>query len=203
MDPAGFFHLAGFLDEHQQRRLIEWTRELCKAAPLVQPKMPNGTPMSVQVTNAGRAGWWSDQAGGYRYIKRHPTTNEPWPDAPPWILAFANKALLQAGLGPAAFDCIAVNYYAPEAKLGMHIDRSEVDQSIPIVSFSLGSEATFVMGGPDRDGPTQRYHLASGDCCVMAPPARNWFHSVARVHPRTIFSPTREGRINLTIRKVL
>ncbi len=194
--------LRGFLDEHQQRRVIDWTRELCKEAPLVRPSMPNGTPLSVRVTNAGSMGWWADSQG-YRYTREHPTSGKRWPGAPAWVLAFANKALLQAHHAPVAFDCVAVNYYAPGAKLGMHRDLSEADISQPIVSFSLGAPASFLMGGPERDDPVERFTLDTGDVCVMATPCRNWFHSVAKIHDNTMYSPTREGRINLTVRKVL
>lgn len=198
----GFHHLAGFFDEPAQARLLAWTRSVCREAPLVQPAMPNGTPMSVRVTNAGQAGWWSDTSGGYRYVTKHPATGHPWPSAPYWIFAAGNKALTQVGYPPADFDCVAVNYYDDDAKLGMHVDRSERDDTVPIVSISLGADAVFLMGGETRQHSSERFLLHSGDVCVMAQPARNWFHSVARVLP-TMHSPTKRGRVNLTLRRVL
>lgn len=198
----GFHHLAGFVDHNGQARLVAWARELCRRAPLVRPVMPNGTPMSVRVTNAGAAGWWSDPKGGYRYTEHHPETGERWPSVPQWLLALGNAALTKAGEPPAPFDCCHVVYYEDDAKLGMHVDRSEQDLEQPVVTISLGSDATFLMGGRERNDPVQRYMLASGDACVMAIPARNWYHSIAKLHP-TMGSMLRAGRLSLTIRRAL
>jgi len=197
----GFSYLPGFVDDQGQRRLVEWTRDLCRRAPLVRPSMPNGTPMSVRVSNAGAAGWYSDR-DGYRYMDKHPETGRPWPPVPQWMFALANAAVTRVGEPPAAFDCVHVVYYDPEARLGMHVDRTERDKSVPVVTISLGADATFLMGGRERTDPPRRFMLHSGDVCVMAVPARNWYHSIAKLHP-TMGTPVREGRLSLTIRRAL
>ena len=199
---AGFHHLPMFLDQEQQQSAIDFVRAICKEAPLVYPRMPNGTPMSVRITNAGPLGWWSDENGGYRYTEKHPTTKRPWPDAPKELLDIGLHACWQAGITSPGFDCVAINWYEPGAKLGRHVDKSEQDLSAPIVSVSLGDDAEFIMAGPERDDPAHKWILQSGDVCVMVPPSRNWYHSVHRILPAITSPLPKPGRLNLTIRKV-
>ena len=112
-----------------------------------------GHPMSVRMTNCGPLGWVTDERG-YRYQPLHPETGEPWPPIP--------KAVLDAWHALAGYphppECCLVNFYGPDARMGLHQDRDEQDFAAPVVSLSLGDTCLFRIGGRARIDP----HAPSG-----------------------------------------
>lgn len=84
----------------------------------------------------------------------------------------------------------------------MSVDRDERDFSSPIVSVSLGLEATFLFGGSRRSDRPRRLPLAHGDVLVWGGANRLNFHGVAPIadgcHPAV-----GRMRLNLTLRKAL
>lgn len=171
-------------------------RGIVGAAPLSSYDTPSGRPMSVRMTAAGAFGWVSDRRG-YRYAPCHPS-GRPWPPIPPGILALWRRL---SGW-PADPQCCLVNWYGPEARMGLHQDRDEADLTAPVLSLSLGDTAVFRIGGTARGGPTSRIDLASGDALALAGPSRLAFHGVARILPGTSTLLPAPGRINLTLRVV-
>ena len=99
-------------------------------------------------------------------------------------------------------EACLVNFYSPNAKMGLHQDRDEQDFSAPVVSISLGDTALFRWGGAARGGKTQAVKLGSGDVLVMGGEARLCFHGVDRVYAGTSTQLKDGGRINLTMRRV-
>jgi alkylated DNA repair protein (DNA oxidative demethylase) len=168
--------------------------------PLRHLQTPGGHTMSIQTTRCGSMGWVSEP-GGYRYAPHHPGTRQPWPAMPECLLRFAVRAATQAGYPDFVPDSCMVNQYLPGNKLGLHQDRDERDLRAPVVSLSLGLPATFLFGGLERTGKTQRYRLAHGDVVVWGGPARLAFHGVLPVadgdHPLV-----GRRRVNVTFRKV-
>jgi alkylated DNA repair protein (DNA oxidative demethylase) len=163
--PEGVRYLPGHLGPAAQTELLRELGALVAAAPLYRPVMPNsGRPFSVRMTNAGSHGWFADR-GGYRYVARHPETGRPWPPIPAALLALWREA---AGGYPGDPECCLVNYYAPEARRGLHRDADEETFAAPVVSLSLGDSAVFRIGGPERRGPTTSLKLHSGDVVVLA-----------------------------------
>ena len=169
------------------------------AAPLYPPTMPRtGKPFSVRMTNCGPLGWVSDAAGGYRYQAAHPVTGRPWPPMPTTLVE-----IWEAVTGyPNPPEACLVNYYGPAAKMGSHRDEDEEDKSAPVVSVSLGDDATFHVGGLKRSDPKQRLVLRSGDVFVLGGDARLAYHGIDRIHAGTSGLLTEGGRINLTLRRV-
>ena len=100
-------------------------------------------------------------------------------------------------------DACLINFYGPEAKMGLHQDRDERDLAQPIVTVSLGDAADFIVGGFARTGPTTALRVESGDAVIMGGASRMRFHGVRRIHPDT--SPLGDigGRFSLTFRKAL
>lgn len=154
--------------------------------------------MSVRMTNCGPLGWVSDQAGGYRYQATHPETGTHWPAIPGALLELWRQVAAYAD-GPEA--CL-VNYYAADARMGLHQDRDEADFAAPVVSVSLGDTCLFRIGNTTRKAPTHSLKLASGDVCILGGPARLAFHGVERIYPATSTLLEGGGRINLTLRRV-
>ena len=190
--------LPGRLDVAQQQRLLTEIRQVLAQAPLFGPIMPrSGSPYSVRMSNCGPLGWLSDRSG-YRYTPVHPVTGLPWPEIPAMVLDLWREA---TGTAYAPQACL-INYYGPEAKLGLHRDQDEEARDAPILSISLGDTALFRLGGPERRSPTRSLRLGSGDLLVLAGPSRHWFHGVDRILPGTSKLLAEGGRINLTLRRV-
>jgi len=199
-DPTLTLHGAalyrGWLDPPAQARLADEVRAVVAAAPLFRPVTPSGKAMSVRMTSAGRLGWITDR-GGYRYEPRHPG-GSAWPPLPDTALTVWH-ALVGGGRDP---DCCLVNYYDPEARMGMHQDRDEADFEWPVVSISLGDDALFRVGSTTRGGRTASAWLHSGDVIVLGGAARLAYHGVDRLRPGSSRLLRGPGRINLTMRVV-
>jgi DNA oxidative demethylase len=181
-------------------QILQALESVIAQAPLRHLQTPGGYTMSIQTTRCGSMGWVSEP-GGYRYAASNPRTQQPWPAMPLCLMDFAVRAATEAGYPDFVPDSCMINQYLPGTKLGLHQDRDERDLRAPVVSLSLGLPATFLFGGLERTGKTQRYRLAHGDVVVWGGPARLAFHGVL---------PVAEGdhallgrrRVNVTFRKV-
>jgi DNA oxidative demethylase len=189
---------SGGLDSAEQRFLIAEIFRLAQDAPFYRPTMPgSGISFSVEETNFGSLGWYSDRTG-YRYETRHPTTAKPWPPIPALLLE-----LWDAATGfRAPPECCLANLYRAGARMGLHQDRDEEALDAPVMSVSLGDDALFRIGGVTRRGPTTSIRLRSGDVLVFGGPARLAFHGIDRVIAGSSRLLNGGGRLNLTLRRV-
>ena len=198
----GFRLLTGYFDRDAQTRLVSDVLERVARAPLYQPAMPRtGKPLSVRMTNLGPLGWMTDKVGGYRYQDHHPVTGNPWPNMPDSLLDLWRTV---SGWPDPPQACL-VNWYGPDARMGLHVDADEDAQEAPVVSVSLGDTARFRLGGPERKGSTQSVRLHSGDVVVRGGASRHCHHGVDRIYPGSstlLPEDWRPGRINLTLRRV-
>lgn len=186
----------GWLDPVAQAAMVGDLRKVVGAAPLFSPETRFGKRMSVQMTSAGRFGWYADRRG-YRYIDRHPSGMD-WPPIPDSVLSVW-RAVTGLSRDP---DCCLINVYRNGARMGLHQDRDEADFSWPVLSISLGDDALFRVGGAERGGPTRSVWLASGDVAVLAGKARLAFHGIDRLRGGSSTLLPDGGRINLTLRVV-
>ena len=186
----------GMLDGPAQARMAADVRALVRAAPFAVHTTRRGMPLSVRMTSAGRFGWTSDRRG-YRYEPAQPS-GAPWPAIPASIRAVWDA--VAPGARPPE-SCL-VNWYGPEARMGMHVDRDEGDMDQPVVSISLGDDALFRIGNLERGGRTGSVWLRSGDVAVLEGPARRVHHGIDRIAPGTSTLLGAPGRINLTLRVV-
>jgi alkylated DNA repair protein (DNA oxidative demethylase) len=197
--PKGIRHLPGFLDRQGQEKLVDAIRAVVVEAPLYVPAMPRtGKPLSVRMTNCGALGWVTDTERGYRYQPEHPVTGRPWPAMPESLLDIWHAV---SGSPKEPQACL-INFYAPEARMGLHQDRDEEDLETPVVSISLGDSCLFRVGGRERGEGTLSFKLASGDVVVLGGEGRLAFHGVDRIYPGTSTLLKSGGRINLTLRRV-
>ncbi len=188
----------GLLSRPSQEDLVGTLRALLSENPLYKPTMPRtGKPFSVSMTNLGPLGWVSDR-NGYRYEPTHPTTGKPWPPMPDPLLSLWEDL---AGYGAPPEACL-VNFYGPDAKMGLHQDRDEKPLDAPVLSISLGDTAVFRLGSLERKGATQSFKLASGDVMMLTGPSRLRFHGIDRILPGTSTLLEKGGRLNLTLRRV-
>lgn len=186
------------LSRAEQASLIESIFALETRAPFYRPLMPKSEkPFSVEETNFGPLGWFSDKQG-YRYVERHPRTGNAWPEIPGALLALWSEV----ADFPAPPECCLVNLYRPGARMGLHQDKDECALDAPVVSVSLGDDALFRIGGTTRKGETRSLRLVSGDVLVFGGPARLAFHGIDRIFAGTSQLVPGGGRINLTLRKV-
>lgn len=180
-----------------QKALLDEVLEKLKEAPLYRPVMPNsGKPFSVEESNFGALGWVSDKSG-YRYQPAHPLTAKPWPSIPDALAALWSE--INGGTPP---ECCLINLYREGAKMGLHQDRDEKDQSAAVIGVSLGDEALFRIGGPVRGGRTRSVTLASGDVIAFGGTARLAYHGIDRIRPGTSRLIPGGGRLSLTLRRV-
>lgn len=198
----GFALYDGWFDRDAQHALASEILDCVTRSPLYHPAMPRtGKPLSVKMTNLGPLGWMTDKQGGYRYQSRHPVTDEPWPDIPRTLLDLWDTV---SGWPDPPQACL-VNWYGPDARLGLHVDADEDARDAPVVSVSLGDAARFRLGGTERKGPTRSIRLTSGDVVVLGGASRQYHHGVDKIFAgsSTLLPPDwRPGRLNLTLRRV-
>ena len=186
----------GLLDRAAQESLLRQVRDVVRAAPLVQFQTPYGKPMTVRTSSAGTYGWTSDRSG-YRYAASQ-ADGSPWPPIP----RIASEVWTRvSGTDKPPESCL-VNFYAPEAKMGMHQDRDEADLTQPVVSISLGDDGLFRIGNTTRGGKTESIWLRSGDVVVLGGEGRMRYHGIDRIRPGTSTILDKPGRLNLTMRIV-
>jgi len=196
---SGLRYLPGRLAREEQANLVEIIRDIVAEAPLYVPVMPgSGRPMSVRMTNCGPLGWVTDKERGYRYQTTHPMTGKPWPAIPDVLLDLWREL---SGYPKDPEACL-VNFYADDAKMGLHQDRDESEFAAPVLSISLGNTCLFRIGGLARTDRTQSLKLESGDVFLLGGEGRLCFHGVDRIYPGTSTLLKSGGRINLTLRRV-
>jgi alkylated DNA repair protein (DNA oxidative demethylase) len=195
---TGVRYAPGHLSSDAQKKVLESIRSVLERAPLFSPRMPRtGKPFTVRMSNCGPLGWVSD-IRGYRYQATHPDTGLPWPPIPEPVLQIW-RDLSEYPHPPEA--CL-INFYAPNARMGLHQDRDEKDFAAPVVSLSLGDTCLFRIGGERRTDATHSIRLSSGDVVVLGGAGRLIFHGVDRIMPGTSGLLPEGGRLNLTLRRV-
>ena len=175
--------------------------EIATAAPFRNMLTPGGQRMSVAMTNCGTVGWVTDRRG-YRYERLDPESGRPWPALPDSFIELAQRAAAEAGFATFQPDVCLINRYEPGARMSLHQDRDERDLAAPIVSVSLGLDATFLFGGLERSARPYRLPLSHGDVLVWGGEKRLAYHGVAPVADGCHES-VGPVRINLTLRRAL
>ena len=202
--PEGAALFRGRLNRAAQLEILDGVAGILRAAPPYRLKMRNGSYLINRMTNCGALGWHSD-ARGYRYVERHPETGAPWPPIPSSVRKIARELSARCGVARYEPDACLVNLYEDSGRLNLHQDHDECDFSWPIVSFSFGADAVFLLGGLRRRAPTEEILLRSGDVLVLHGQGRMRFHGVKKIVPGTAPFTHRAipegGRLNLTCRR--
>lgn len=200
--PPGMKVLRGRLNRADQEAVLRSALKIAETAPFYTPTMRDGTPFRVEITSAGDVGWTSDDRG-FRYVRKHPGNETPWPVIPARIIWLAKAVSEEAGFRGFDPDTCLVNLYRKDGKLGIHRDDDERDKEAPIVSVSLGDSCVFRFGGTSKSDPFTNWTLLSGDIVVFGGPSRLAWHGVTKIMRGTSDLVPGGGRVNLTIRKAL
>ncbi len=190
------------LDVVTQNQILSECREIVTKAPLFQKTMPTGAKFKYLCTSAGDYGWLSDRKG-YRYEKLHPTTQSHFPPIPDIIRRISIEVAEQVGMTIEPQSTL-INWYDEDSTLGLHQDKTE-ESLAPVISFSLGDDCIFIIGGLKRNGKKRTITLKSGDILIMGAEHRLVFHGVKKIIPNTAPSSLdikQTGRINITVRQV-
>ena len=148
----GVLYWPRYLDPAQQQSLSAEMSRLAESAPFYRPAMPRtGHKLSVEMTNFGGLGWFTDAEKGYRYEAHHPLRGTPWPHIPELLLD-----IWRATTGyPGPPEACLVNLYRGRARMGLHRDSDEEARDAPVLSVSLGDTAIFRFGLARKSSSTQ------------------------------------------------
>jgi alkylated DNA repair protein (DNA oxidative demethylase) len=200
--PDRLVWLKGAVDLAGQGRLRAALTQVLEAAPPAQHRTKGGGMTSAAMTNCGQTGWISD-AKGYRYTALNPATGRAWPRFPAEfddIIQMVTAESAWPGFTP---DACLINFYGPDAKMGLHQDKDEADFSQPIITVCLGDDADFLIGGFARADKARAIVVKSGDVLLMGGASRMRFHGIRKIYPGTSPLPEIKGRYSLTFRKAL
>ncbi|XP_038072697.1 nucleic acid dioxygenase ALKBH1-like [Patiria miniata] len=108
----------------------------------------------------------------------HPHNRTPFPGDLADLSAFVASVM-----GFPAFRSQAgiVSYYHSNSTLGGHTDHSEFDFTAPIISYSFGHSAIFLLGGKTKETSPLAMYLHSGDIIFMGGQSRLAYHAVPRI----------------------
>jgi len=190
------------LDIATQNMILAECRQIVAEAPLFQKTMPTGAKFKYLCTSAGDYGWMSDRKG-YRYEENHPKTGHHFPPIPDIITQLSIEVAEQVGLSIKPESAL-INWYAEDSTLGLHQDKTE-ESLAPVISFSLGDDCVFTIGGIKRTDKKRNITLHSGDILVMGGEHRLVYHGVKKIVPNTAppeLDIKQAGRMNITVRQV-
>lgn len=178
--------------------LIPLIQQIQSQSPLRHMGTSMGHKIRVSSTNCGDLGGYSDDLG-YRYLKKDPLTQQPWPSMPPAFKYLAVTAAMEAGISNYNPDSCLINHYPIGISMGSHQDKAEKDFRWPIVSVSIGLPAVFQVFGQTRSGVEIEIPLEDGDVLILDGPARLYYHGVKPVKPN-LMQPNITERYNMTFR---
>ena len=199
----GTAHLKSYLTLDEQAALVRRCNSIgSRSAGFYTPAVRGGAYMSIKMVCLGRH--WN--AKTYKYeATRSDHDGLPVQGLPDDLKDLARRAAAEAGMTIEPDICL-INCYPEAGRLGLHQDKDErpetIEAGIPVVSFSLGDSARFMIGGTKRRDPVQKIILKSGDAFVMGGPSRLRYHGVSGILEGT--APRElgiEGRFNLTFRQ--
>ncbi|XP_044256117.1 nucleic acid dioxygenase ALKBH1 [Tribolium madens] len=78
-------------------------------------------------------------------------------------------------------EAAIVNYYHMDSTLSGHTDHSEHNLRAPLISFSFGQTAIFLLGGKSKEEEPSAMFLRSGDIVIMSEESRLCYHGVPKI----------------------
>ncbi|KAK6178861.1 hypothetical protein SNE40_011351 [Patella caerulea] len=119
---------------------------------------------------------------GYHYVwnnkEYHKERRTPMPEDLEMLSKYVSQTINYPQYCPEAG---IVNYYHLDSTLGGHTDHAEFEQGAPLISFSFGQEAIFLLGGLTKEVKPTPMFLKSGDICVMWKECRLAYHGIPKI----------------------
>jgi len=175
----GLFVLPGALDLDAQALLAASACREYARSPFTNLTALGAAPRAASAGPPDRALRWVTLGAHYDWSSRAYAAGRASP-LPRSLAALAGALAARVGESLDA-EAAIVNYYAPGATMGGHVDDAENDRTKALVSLSVGCSCVFLFGGPTRDAAPVALFLRSGDACVLSGPARDCYHGVPRV----------------------
>ncbi len=85
-------------------------------------------------------------------------------------------------------EAAIINYYNKDSTLAGHVDYSEPNMESPLISFSFGMRAIFLIGGPTKNQRPSAVKIDNGDVVIMTKSARKSYHAVPKILETNVFS---------------
>lgn len=195
----GVYHFSQVLTEDNVNSIIN-EYNLFKNK-LYCPILKSGYPMSLEMLCFGKH--WS--AVDYKYHdKRIDNDNKSVEIYNEYYNSLASKfSKIVFPDHSVDWDIAIMNFYKQSSKLGLHRDDSESKDTLttghPVVSFSVGYDSIFRVGGLNRNDECKDILLKNGDVIIFGGPSRLRYHGITKII-KNENSPI-QGRINLTLRK--
>eukprot|EP00118_Oscarella_pearsei_P015658 m.142697 g.142697 ORF g.142697 m.142697 type:complete len:339 (+) comp38367_c0_seq2:179-1195(+) len=76
-----------------------------------------------------------------------------------------------------------VNFYHMDSSIAGHTDHSEYDLTAPLISYSFGQSAIFLLGHTTLDKKPASMYVGSGDVMIMSGDTRLSYHAVPKILP--------------------
>lgn len=166
------------------------------------PKLKTGHSMKLEMCCFGKH--WNPVDYKY-YSDRIDLDGKRVASIPTQLITIAAKFTQQSFPSfTADWDVCIANYYQKGSSLGLHQDNSESLESLklghPVVSFSIGAEAIFDIGGVNRKDPVAKISLKNGDVLIFGGVSRLRYHGISKVLDNSPYMSL-PGRLNFTLRK--
>lgn len=121
---------------------------------------------------------------GYHYDWNSKTYSpEHYTPFPKELQSLSHKVAAACGFSEFDAEAGILNYYRSDSSLGIHVDESELDHTRPLLSYSFGQTAVFLLGGTKREDRPTALFMHSGDIMVMSGPSRLHYHAVPCIVP--------------------
>ncbi|XP_066279960.1 nucleic acid dioxygenase ALKBH1-like [Branchiostoma lanceolatum] len=118
---------------------------------------------------------------------------ERYTEFPPDLSQLSTHVAQTLGFPHYKPESAIVNYYGLDSQLGGHVDHQELDYSKPIISFSFGQTAIFLLGGKTKSVKPTAMFLQNGDIMVMSGDTRLAYHGVPKILKPPIVGQLPEG----------
>jgi alkylated DNA repair protein (DNA oxidative demethylase) len=168
------------------------------------PKLKNGHSMNLKMTCFGKH--WNPIDYKY-YDTRVDFDSSPVKPMPTILNEIATKFSKQYFPNyENNWDICIMNYYRTVNRLGVHQDNSESRETLqeghPVVSFSIGADCLFFIGGFNRKDEGKTLVLKNGDVFIFGGKSRLRYHGVMKLlSNNSEYDVLEGGRVNFTLRK--
>ncbi|XP_046382896.1 nucleic acid dioxygenase ALKBH1 [Ischnura elegans] len=104
-------------------------------------------------------------------------------DFPEDLAALSREVAHVAGSPKFSAEAAIINYYHMDSTLSCHTDHSELNLDAPLLSFSFGQSAIFLLGGKSKEEKPLAIRIDSGDIVIMSGESRHCYHGVPLILP--------------------